>query len=472
MSDEPTKRAPTASEAQENAAGAASGRSSRLRSFQIPALLRTEEPYWFALIVLGSLVRAWQILFFQGPMDHIFSDPARHLDNARHFLTPSPMGCSNPYFYQLFLWVVITLTKEKRIWMHLLATVLSLLYPYVWYRFSRTVMVRRVNALRLWAVLTVLPTHATTFTYLMNETVLLPLLGGALWATSVAAKRRSALHLVLAAVLWTCALLSRSIALPIGAVALGYALYRQPSLPLWRRPVLASVSVAIAAAGLWVAAQHSVRIFEYATPFGDNNTASLYMVSAAKTYETTYLKPKKYRYTYSFSSPSLYISPFYPFYEFPSVREGTFKYTANVELHGKDLKELWRKQLQLNWRKMPRLIFENIVVLTFGHSWPESGTDSLMGQICLQERWIWMPTILTSVIGSLVFMIRRRRLFMVPALVIFATGLLYGLQLVVMEGRYRKPIEPIFFLGIFWLLDAAAMGVARVRARRGKEPAA
>lgn len=449
----PTTTATTSHDPEESTEKETTTDSHRRRYGRFVEFFADADRRWLLLIFIGYLLRAGLILIWRGPMDHVFSDPSRHLDNARHFLEPGPMGCSNPYFYQLFLWVIISVTKEARIWMHLIAVALSWLHPYVWYRFASTVMVKRKNALRLWAILTFLPTHATMFTFLMNETLMLPLLGGALWATSVAAQRRSSWRFLLATLLWTCTFLTRSIALPIAGVAMLYALVHQPGRPLWKRPLLASASAAIAAVGLWVAAQHSVRILEYATPFGDNANTSIYMISGAKGYQVTYIKPKKYRYTYVFSSPSYYVSPFDPFYQWTSVRQGTFKYTTNVETHGKDLEQVWRDQFKKNKHRLPRLVFENII-LTFGHSWPEAGKGALWPQVCLQERWIWLPVTLTAVLWSLAFMIRRRRLFPVPVLVLFATGLLYGLQLVVMEGRYRKPIEPILFLGILWLVDA------------------
>jgi hypothetical protein len=423
------------------------------------------------LFVLCQVVRASLLLLaspqhhsqlFAGPMDHIFSDAHRHLDNARNFLKPGPMGCSNPYFYQLFLYVFVTLTKENRFGMHLLNAALSVGYPYVWYRVAREVMRKRVSALRFGVVLSVLPTHAVIFQYFMNETVILPLIGASLWASLVAARRRSPWLFLLATVLWTCTMLTRSIALPLAAVVLGYTLFRQGSTRVralvWR-PLLALGGAAIVGAGMYVAGQHSVRIFEYASPFVDNSTNTLYLVSGAKVYETSYTKPRHWTYTYSFSSPSLYISPFFitptfSLVDWKSVRTGTFKYTTNVETKGQDLKELYWKTLAKNKRLMPRLIFENIVVLAFGHAWPESGTDSVQGRICLHERWIWFPITVWAVLGSLWFIYRRRQIRFVPALAIFATALLYGAQLVVMEGRYRKPIEPIVLLAVYWLAEA------------------
>ena len=100
------------------------------------------------------------------------------------------------------------------------------------------------------------------------------------------------------------------------------------------------------------------------------------------------------------------------------------------------------------------MIFENLIFLTFGHAWPESGKGDWVGKTCLQERWLWAPTLLVTMIWSLRFMYRRRAIYLVPTIAVFSAAVLYSLQLVIMEGRYRKPIEPLLFLAIVWLFDA------------------
>ena len=56
--------------------------------------------------------------------------------------------------------------------------------------------------------------------------------------------------------------------------------------------------------------------------------------------------------------------------------------------------------------------------------------------------------------AALVFMYRRRRLYFVPAVTVLATAALYSSLFVVMEGRYRKVIEPLLLVSVFWLVDA------------------
>lgn len=416
-------------------------------------LAAREATIWKIVIVLGAIFRALTILLYRGPLDNVWSDPGRHIDNARHFLKPGPMGCSNAYFYQLFLWIIISITKEHKLWTHIITAGLSILYPAVWYGFARHVVQKPVNALRFTALLTYLPTHMVLYQFFMTETAVMPLEGGALWASVSAAKRKSSWRFLLAAFLWTCTILTRSATLPLAGLVLAYSLYRMHIRPFIIRPLLAFAAAAITAGGLWIAAQHSLRIFEYATPFGDSTWTPVGFLSGTKDYKVTFMKPKNWAYVYVYSSPSLYISPFDPFYEWTTSRTGSYAFTTNVETHGKDLADLRARLIKQNKAKLPRLIYENILYLTFGHSWPEAGKGNWIGKLCLQERWIWAPLMLVSVFGGLRRMWRRRELYLVPVITIFSLATLYSAQLVVMEGRYRKPIEPLLFLTVIWLFD-------------------
>jgi hypothetical protein len=426
----------------------------RLRSRVLPS----EEELWFILLALGAVFRFWAIAFWQGrgPMDHVFSDAGRHLDNGRHFLTPGPMGCSNAYFYQLFLHLVIKLTHEDKLGMQLVMAAQCVAYPLLWYGFARSVLKRRIYALRFATILTFLPTSWAQFQFFMTETALMPLLGGALWASVSAAKRRSSWRFLLAAVLWTCAALTRSVTLPLGILTLAWSLYKQRVPPDYlRRSILAVAAAGILWTGFSIAAQHSMRILEYPTTMGDSTWVTVGWAAGTKVYNVTFAKPKSWQYTYGYSSPSFYISPFDPIYDWQTARSTkTFSFTSNVELHGKDLKETFWKQVWLNRKIMPRLIYENFLFLTFGHAWPESGKSDWLGKLCLQERWIWCPTILLAIGMSLQFMYRRRRLFFVPAIAVFMTGVLYASLFVVQEGRYRKPFEPLLFLAIASIVEA------------------
>jgi hypothetical protein len=586
---------------------------------------RRRERFWIKILIAGAVSRVATLIIWRGPIDLNYSDAYRHYDNAKHFLDPGPQGCSNPYFYQLFLYLVLRFTDEAKLGVHLVNAVLSVSYPLIWYGFARTVLRRKVDALRFASVLMFMPTHTVMFSFFMNETVLLPTLGGAFWATSLAGKRRSGALFILASFLWVIAILTRSVVLPASIMALGWCLYRMRSravlalgapagaalaavaaLPVGvalvaRRITLARVralagpvvaflaglvfigsaaaassrvadlvdhqilerhrllpfcvavgvvlALAIASAairpqarvvpllagwlivvgGMAVAGLHSFKHMRRYTAFGDNTVVSVYFASGGAGYQIDYLR----RGVYIFGSPSLYISPFEPFYEWRSSRwkmkcpegqlalreartalgaaetalrdpstvvkngpealakakaaveraelalkdpesarvwpkecEGkspkerdamldtdrsTFKFTADPDKNGEDVKKTLHDVVIANRSILPRLVWENVLFTSFSHSWPDSGRESGPALICLWERWIWLPLFVACVSRVLLLVRRRRELFFVPVVAAMMVLALYASQITVMEGRYRKPVEPMVVLSMFWL---------------------
>jgi hypothetical protein len=82
-------------------------------------------------------------------------------------------------------------------------------------------------------------------------------------------------------------------------------------------------------------------------------------------------------------------------------------------------------------------------------------------QICLKERWIWLPLTIVSLVGSIAYIVRRKAAF-VPVVTIAFIVTIFGLgsMFALMEGRYRKPLEPIVLLAPIWLWDARRRSTA------------
>jgi hypothetical protein len=421
---------------------------------------------WRLVLLAGLAFRVYAVLVIRNPMDALFSDPQRHWDNAHRFLTPNAMGASNPYLYQLYLYLVQKATQENKLAFGIVTAVLSVAYPLVWYLFARRVFRRKVGAMRFAALLCWLPTHISMFTFTMNETLILPLVGLALWQTHRTLDRRKPVGFVATAVSWTLALLTRSIVAPVGFVCTIVAWSR---LRRWRgRLIGGALAFAFAAGSLGYVSVRAHAVINRYTPFGDNAYVSIYFVSGAHGYNQDF----KGLGWYQFSSPSLYVSPFRPFYEFHSVREGTVKYDVDPKKRGADLDEEFRKELKENWRLLPRLVFENVIFLTFGHCWPPAGAGpDTFEQICLWERWIWLPLTLASFFGSIGYLVRRRRAAFVPMVALGFISTFYVAQAAVMEGRYRKPYEPVVLLTPLWLWDARRRRLPRWLRSRGKAAA-
>jgi hypothetical protein len=403
-----------------------------------------QESFWRLLIALGVAFRFWNVIAYRSPFDTAYSDAYRHLDNARHFLDPGPMGASNPFLYQFFLWIAVKVTHEQRTPIGIIAAWQSVLYIFFWYLFAIQVTRRRITALRFVVVLSFLPTHISMFSFFMNESLLGPLLGAAFAATAAAMQRRRLGWFLLAVALWALCVLTRSVVMPISIIALSWALWRQR-----HKLVGAAAAVAIVALLFAYPSYRAYPILHRYTPFGDNLLQPIYFASGNHSYQVSFLGKG----TYGFASPSFYVSPFYPFYEWTTSRTGTCKFTVDPAKKGADLRETLRQQIVANRAKLPRLIAENWLIISFSHSWPDSGKDGMPAVICLWERWIWFPLFVFTFYRSIVY-VRRRGIHMVPVLTALMTLGLYASQAGIMEGRYRKPLEPLVLLAFFWLLDA------------------
>jgi len=415
--------------------------------------------FWHVLIAGALALRFWGVIIFYRPSQLIYSDMHRHWDNAQNFLKPGPMGSANPWFYQWWLYTTRKLTNDAEYPMAFINLALSYLTMLFWYLLAREVVKDRRVALAYIAVMGLLPTHVFVFMYYMSETLLLPLVGAGLWLAARAAKKRSPVRFLTSIAVWTMAVLTKSVAVPAAVFASAYALWFQRKR-WW--PLLVAGAVGIMAIGFVPAAKHAyVHLHRY-TVFGDGTNVAIYFASGARDYQVTWGPKRGRRYTYVFSSPSYYISPFHP-YKWRTKRQGIVKFTLDPNEEGRDVRARFQQELVANKHKLPRLIFENFIFLSFGHNWPMAGLDNDLGKICLKERVIWFPLILTSTIGAVITLWRRIR--PLPAITLLLTLALYSAHMTVMEGRYRKVIEPIVLLNVFWCFERLVTWWRERRAR-------
>ena len=108
------------------------------------------------LVVLGALILAGCLLrlidpFYHNPAFHLFSDPLRHWDNARMPLAPSPMALLDPPFFQVWLSIVQKWTLGHPTLIAIYAATMSLVTPWLWYRFLREMLTSRRLAMLGWA---------------------------------------------------------------------------------------------------------------------------------------------------------------------------------------------------------------------------------------------------------------------------------------------------------------------------------
>jgi len=406
---------------------------------------------WIATLTFFCFLRVFQVTLLQNPVDVLFSDPARHWDNAKNFLTPGPMGCSNAFLYQAYLFGVQYITGERHAGIALVTSALSLLLPLSWSLFAGEVLRSRLNVLRFVTVVSALPTFSFMYMFFMAETLLLPLLGLSLWLSWRSVRLQSGLNLFGAILLWLLCILTRPVVLPVALVILLWAIIRIRGriLPLALATVLSSPVV-------YFSAEHSYEHFYSYSPVGhDGSLTAVAFLSGAKTWVVRFT----HGYWYIYESPSFSIPPFWPFSEWKGSREGKFEFAVDREKRGQDLTETAWKLAKENAYKLPRFVLENQAFLLFGHSWPDAHTGRLDGYICLWEKWIWFPLFLLSVWGSLSRIYRTGRMDPFDLLLLSFTLVVCLLQVNVLEGRYRKPVALIWLLGVFKLFDRESEGI-------------
>jgi hypothetical protein len=400
---------------------------------------RTPQPLGW---IFGAVLLL-RLLFpcFDSPFDHLFSDPLRHWNNGARFLHPDLIGAGDPFLYQAWLAALQWLTQQSRPLIDLVSGVLCALMPYGWYRALRELLPRD------WAlggaiVIGLWPEGLGIYAYFMNETLLLSLTGLAFWATLRARRKADGAAFAVACVLWCCATFTRTIAGPMGLLSLAALWFTQPGK--WRRLLIGLAAAgALAAPAVW----HSQRVLGFMAPLGNLYLNEIYAASGNSTI-TIEAAPAG---DWIFSSPSFHNPSFYPLSAWISDRSGVFRIRVDLKQGRRD----WRRELARasaqrsfpRWRQRG----EDLVYLLFAQSWPDNDRRSVSGWLSVWSRWLWLPLVCLAAWGA------ARRWFRGWEWLLPACGLGTFLLLVLqsedaMEGRFRKPVEPILLGAVVVML--------------------
>lgn len=407
----------------------------------------------YLLIAAGCAARVVEV-WTHNPLQHLFSDPDRHWNEARETLTAAPMTLFDPPLYQMWLSVVQKFTLQVPSLVAAVAIALSLLTPWLWYRFLRELLAARTLALAGWALFAWLPSWLGIFDYFMTETLLLPLLGAALWQT-LRARRLQTLHSFVAlAMLWLAAGLARAVALPLGLVACTLVWWPHPQR--WRAAASAVLAAALVLVPLAVRNHHYTGLWQ---PWGNAWPTRIYAESGRREVGLHLLRDGA-EWSYVFTAPSMVQRPLAPFSDWSSVRTGRVDIDVDMAHGPRD----WQAALERNavhgaqrwW-----LRWENLLQIMVCESWPENNADYLSGRAANLARWLWAPLLVVVLAGCWWQRGRVLRQPLVPLLI--AVWLwLQALSLVaVNEGRYRLPLEGLLLVQALVLLDRPGKHAAR-----------
>jgi hypothetical protein len=393
-------------------------------------------------------VLLWHLLFpfFDSPLQHLFSDPDRHWGNGARFLDPDPIGAGDPYLYQLWIYLLRKLTADSAPAIQLVCGVLCAAMPYGWYRALKELLPRN-EALVGAIVIGLVPGLWSMYAYFMNETLLLTLTGFAFWLTFRCRRKGTLGAWTLACLVWSCTIFTRTIALPMAVLCLGTVWLLQPR-DLFLKALIAVIAFALLAVPAGMHARSKLGFF---APLGNVHLSEIYSGSGNRNIELDFGSVGRW----GFGTPSFYNPTFYPFSDWTTDRQGT----VSVKIDLSRGEESWiaerdrviRASTFSRWQRFK----ENFLYLLFAQSWPDNDLNSLSGLLAVWSRWLWPPVMLFVAWGA----VRREymgREWLLPAC---ALGMLVFLQLQtsgIIEGRYRKPIDPI-------LLAAAIVQYFRMR---------
>lgn len=406
----------------------------------------------YGLILAGNLLQIWLIVEYN-PVDHIWSDPGRHWEQGTEPLRVDLMSMTDPIMYQLYIGALGKLTLKLPVLVAFYTSLLAVWGHWIWYRFFRELQSNKTIALAGWAIVSLLPSWSSIYSYFMQETLLLPLLGASLWATWRARRKGDLRSFLLMVTLWIAAGLTRGVAIPLAAVCCTW-LWLEQGLKM-RKAVFSVLILLLALGPLTYRSYQTVHLF---APHGMGHLNNIYSKSGKREI-VIHTRKDGSRWTHIFGSPSVGAKPFEPLSDWMTEREGRVEISVDLNKGSEDWKKA-SENIEMTWDKYLRLTKEGLAFLFFSPSWPDGNSDRLVDSINIHMRWIWAPLLLLALVGLVVMRRKLRGSMMLPALML-AWFIVQGLlPIAVAEGRYRKPLEGLL-ISQYVLFAAAAVGAVR-----------
>jgi hypothetical protein len=419
----------------------------------VPAPLRRLRATLLLLLLAACALRVW-LVFRYNPLDHITSDAARHWDAGVNALSGSPMTLIDPVMFQIYLGILAKLTLKVPLLVAYWTALLSLSGPWLWYRFLRELLPSRDWALAGWVLLAALPSWSAIYSHFMQETLMLPLLGAALWVTWRCRRKADKASFVLAIGVWLIAGLTRGICIPLAAVAMTWLWFAQGD-----KLAKAATSLALLLVCLAPLAARSWARTGLIAPHGIVNFAPLYFRAGTASISFDFKRGDRVVATYRFDSPALQHPPFEPFSDWRTRREWNAHFAIDLNAGSRDWIAASESLPPWTLDRLAWLTGENFVHLFFSQTWPDTDLERGIGKANYWLRWIWAPLAVLCLVVTLKSW-RRQRERLLPALLLTWFVVQGLLPLSVGEGRYRKPFEGLLIAQCL-LLAACGRGAAR-----------
>lgn len=393
-------------------------------------------------IFLICIVSRVYFPFRYNPLDYLFSDPKRHWQNGLHVWDPNFISSLDTKFYQLWVWGVRSITGDDRDLVAAIAGILCAITPWLWYRCFRELL-PAIPALLLGIMLALHPSQLVIFAYTMSETVFLPLLALALWLTLRMRHTPSFQLFFIAQLCWWLVMITRTIGVPMGLFGLMLLFYYQqyrlrPTVIAWISGLLICVPAGI----------HTYQNLHVFAPFRYTAQSEINRLTGSTNYGYSIVGNGSFFWT----SPAFYSKPLHPFGEYKTYRH-TNQYTFSVDLTKGT--EDWNTQitaLKKQYREAGRFwedFKENALFFLLGPSWPDAKLydSKTMWVWNFHARWTW-AILIPLMFFFTPFIRNRREQNLLISLAWLLTLMMFVQQTGVMEGRYRKPIEPLILFSV------------------------
>ena len=414
----------------------------------------TEYKLTFLSLLFGYvLLYRFAFPFFCNPMQNIFSDPARHWQNGQRFFSgPVFMNGVDAKFYQLFMWAIEqTLSLNDHI-IIALSGLLCAASGYVWYKAAREILPKD-TALITAIIISLHPSLLLIYSYFMTETVTILVMGLGIWFTLRTRRKKTVKAFAAALLVWVIAMQTRSALIPVALMSIFFML---AFLPYDRKKALKLTAGLVLLTAIPSALYTHKQIHIY-SPFMVTAPTKLYYYAGTRAYQLNILDEA----TYGWSSPTLDSYPLQPFSNYTTYRGDSKPPTHVFAFRKADGYAPWAVELAklkaaYTWEHRFKDILDNIVYFTFGGSWPDSNRgydDKIAWMWNYDLRWTWPPIILGILILFPFIRLPQGASYIV-GLGFVITLLMYLQNTGVMEGRYRKPFEPLFILALPLLWQA------------------
>ncbi len=404
--------------------------------------------FFWAVIIAGIVIRLVNP-FIHNPLDYLsgywLSDCLRHYTNALEcFSTRSvlaALGIIDPIGYQIWLSAVMRITSGARIAVALYAAGLSIITPWLWYRWMLLSVGQKTLALGGYAILSILPDWIRLYQFFMQETLLLPLVGLSLWMSWWAKEKLDNTSFLACGFAWGACLATKTTTVPLAVIVLPWLVWKARL----QKNILAAVLLILATACVYAASP--VKIFTRIHAFilcppGDHHR--ILFESGKKDLKIRFKfidAHDGYRmYDADIHCSSLYRPQLAPLSNWESSREGVCQF----EIDYTKSPNQYLPPSTMSFGDRLKYTLENIIFFFFGLSWPEDwfGDDRrfpLLAQLCPLARFIWLPITM-----AVLFLAIKKRSFEIMTILFTGSMMVFLFQQsFVMEARYKKPWEGV-----------------------------